>query len=608
MTRVNVILLSLLSIPVALAAPKHAKRFGTAATEHAYSTGSPYGFGNGTTVGPTGMGTGTAAAPMTRSTVVVSPLPVSSSDPSMSAVAPLSFEETLSPSDAPELNACGPATVTVTASGTVTVTVGVESDTAAAVLAISTPVESGLPSSSYASSPFGNGTTVGPIGPTGTAAPIAQSSGTAYSSSYSQLPLSGHGYKHLSLHHHTSQSSYSTNSSTMMLSSGTAAPALASSVVSSSSTWAEYTSTPDMPPASSVDSSSETAAAGAASTSTQPYVAPSVPVSESAAPMSPSFASEYAIPSASVSESAAPMSISSTAEYVAPSSETAAPLQPSSTPEYAAPSAPLSVTAAPLQPSSSSAPAATSSASSSGQKGVGGRGLVYNDAKLTDCFSASKITWVYNWDSQPGGNLPSNFQFVPMLWGLNGIHTNRWNANAQAAIDNGATHLLSFNEPDMGSQAHLSGSDAAAGHIKYMNPFHKQAKIGSPAVTQANNGMGLEWLKAFDTACAGQCIVDFVNVHWYGWANAAVDLQVKVFQEFVTNATVYAGGKPVWVTEFQADPTSSQDKQNAFMKQVLPWLDQQPGVERYAWQMLEQGNLAAGTGMSQPLGQTYASV
>jgi hypothetical protein len=77
------------------------------------------------------------------------------------------------------------------------------------------------------------------------------------------------------------------------------------------------------------------------------------------------------------------------------------------------------------------------------------RGLPYNDGALTKLFhvGGSKISWMYNWDSTTSGT-QSGWNYVPMLHSDDPGHTSRWNANLNQAIKKGATHVLSFNEPD----------------------------------------------------------------------------------------------------------------------------------------------------------------
>ncbi|KAG9562024.1 glycoside hydrolase family 128 protein, partial [Aureobasidium melanogenum] len=178
-------------------------------------------------------------------------------------------------------------------------------------------------------------------------------------------------------------------------------------------------------------------------------------------------------------------------------------------------------------------------------------------------------------------------------------HTTNWNANANSAIANGATHLMSFNEPDMTSQANMSPQDAASAYKTWMMPFAGKAKLGAPAVTNGANGMGLDWLAAFLEACDG-CQIDFVAIHWY----ADVSL-TDYFKSHVQNATDVAGGKPVWVTEFA--PTGASDAQIAtFLEDVMPWMDSQSFVESYSYFMASDGALISGTEPS-TFGQTYAT-
>ena len=63
------------------------------------------------------------------------------------------------------------------------------------------------------------------------------------------------------------------------------------------------------------------------------------------------------------------------------------------------------------------------------------------------------------------------------------------------------------------------------------------------------------------------------------------------------------GNRPVWITEFAGSGTA--DEQNTFLETVIPWLDAQPYVERYAYFMVVDGVLINGDGLS-TLGSTFA--
>lgn len=230
-------------------------------------------------------------------------------------------------------------------------------------------------------------------------------------------------------------------------------------------------------------------------------------------------------------------------------------------------------------------------------KKSGKRGLAFNDvSKLAAFSSSSKVSWAYNWGSTTP-NLPNNYEYVPMLWGL-GEHSAGWNRAADKAIASGSTHLLAFNEPDLAAQSSLSIPLAVDGYRSLMQPYAGKAKLGSPAVTNGGAPMGLTYLQNFISSCSG-CTIDFVNIHWYNGGNA------QDFKNYVTKAHAAGGGRPVWITEFEASGDVAQ--QQAFLNDVLPWLDSQDYVERYAYFMAADGILiSSGTTLS-PVGQAFAS-
>jgi hypothetical protein len=161
---------------------------------------------------------------------------------------------------------------------------------------------------------------------------------------------------------------------------------------------------------------------------------------------------------------------------------------------------------------------------------------------------------------------------------------------------------------------------AVAAHKQYIQPLAAQGlKIGSPAVTNgadANKGISqshstlpstsltdLDYLKNFMAGCS-DCQIDFVVAHYYAWANA---------QDFKNYLTKFheTFNKPVWVTEFGVNP--GEGDADAFLKEVLPWLDQTEWIQRYAYHMAApdvDGKSylvnSAGNGLT-PAGTTYAT-
>ena len=272
----------------------------------------------------------------------------------------------------------------------------------------------------------------------------------------------------------------------------------------------------------------------------------------------------------------------------------------------AAPAAPKNLAVAPVQ---SSAPSVQPAPSTNTQSGSGKRGLAYdNSSPNLNIFDGyGKITWAYNWGSSPG-DLPSKFEYVPLCF-KGSVNQTDWMDDAHAAIGRGSSHLMSFNEPDMPAQANMAVADAVLAFNELMKPLATgNIKIGSPAVSNGvNANQGLNWLTPFLQQCTG-CPIHFVPVHWYGCTNSptcTVNGDVQMFKKQMQdamNAAVVNGQKvPIWITEFQ----THLDEQ-AFLAQVLPWLDSQPQVERYSYFMASSVSLTSGNAVS-PLGQKYAA-
>ena len=236
--------------------------------------------------------------------------------------------------------------------------------------------------------------------------------------------------------------------------------------------------------------------------------------------------------------------------------------------------------------------------------GTSKRGLAYNSAALTGAFAGQAMSWAYNWADKPYGTLGSGIEFVPMLWGEKKFGD--WAASAKSALAAGAKHMLSFNEPDLPEQANMNAATAAAAHIKYMNPYAGQAKIGSPAVTNGGpsggtDGMGLGWMRKFFDRCNGNCKVDFLAFHWYDSAD-----NVAYFKNYVSDVIKLAqekGVQKVWLTEFAA--AGSDEQVAKFLAEVLPWMDSNDAIERYAYFMCSDGKLVNGNSLS-AVGKAYA--
>ncbi|GAA5839774.1 hypothetical protein JCM9279_005165 [Rhodotorula babjevae] len=248
-----------------------------------------------------------------------------------------------------------------------------------------------------------------------------------------------------------------------------------------------------------------------------------------------------------------------------------------------------STTAATTTTRSTTTSASTPSSTTSTKKGIG-----YNDAALTKILA---ISWAYNWGQLPEGTLSPGVEYVPMLWNDN---AGDWFVNAQKAIDNGSKYLLAFNEPDLVGQADMTIAAVVAGWQKYMSPFKGKAKLVSPAVTNGGAPLGRDYLASFFEACP-TCLAetDAIALHWYDAA-----WNIGYFTNYLEEA--YARfGKPIWLTEFAGSGTVAE--QQAFFATVLPWMEKQPFIERYAGFGDFVGTYVNSDASLTPLGQAYSS-
>lgn len=120
----------------------------------------------------------------------------------------------------------------------------------------------------------------------------------------------------------------------------------------------------------------------------------------------------------------------------------------------------------------------------------------------------------------------------------------------------------------------MNVDDAVKAHKEHIQPLAGDLKIGSPAVTNGDGAdKGINWLKQFMAGCA-DCQIDYVVAHYYAWDKA------QDFKDYLENFHK-TFNKPVWVTEFGV----TEGDAPKFLKEVMPWMDSQDWIERYAWHM-----------------------
>lgn len=189
--------------------------------------------------------------------------------------------------------------------------------------------------------------------------------------------------------------------------------------------------------------------------------------------------------------------------------------------------------------------------------------------------------WNYSWGWEFVDGQPQGVEFIPMFWGKGSVASNTLSYLKEQIVNGSCKKVLGFNEPDGEKQANMTVEQALE-----LWPQLQSLKVplGSPAVT--DNKDGKDWLAAFMQGVEERGYrVDFICIHNYGGPNATS------FKNDI-NYFIDTYQLPVLITEFAvadwgaqtiADNKYTPEQVLAFMKEVLPWLEQNENVLGYAW-------------------------
>ncbi len=211
----------------------------------------------------------------------------------------------------------------------------------------------------------------------------------------------------------------------------------------------------------------------------------------------------------------------------------------------------------------------------------------------------SHVSWVYNWSVQPSFRVPRGVRFVPMIW--SGAFAT---PEALATASTYGPDLLTFNEPELGSQANMSVGQA----LRLWPALEATGmRLSSPAVTlDARDPNG--WLGRFMRKAEKRGLrVDFLALHAYSGTlrpHTVANLRrylVEVHRKY---------DRPIWLTEFAIVAHNgyghlsypSQRVQARYAAQATRMLDGLPFVERYAWFALPSATKGRNSGLYRPDG------
>jgi hypothetical protein len=217
-------------------------------------------------------------------------------------------------------------------------------------------------------------------------------------------------------------------------------------------------------------------------------------------------------------------------------------------------------------------------------------------------------SWHYDWVADPSqGNVCKgqkvSAEFVPMVNGIGHAKTMVTNHYLTTWRDANVHFLLGYNEPDYGnghSHPHMCTPAAAAADWPFVQKvaamFNPPLELVAPGIASGQESGGTDawdgegrstWLDEFFGNCSDvveECdpsLIKYIAMHDY-WGD------VSKLKRKVSGAVQRYGGRKVWLTEIAiadwANPTSTErELQNAYMRELLPFLDSFDDVFRYAW-------------------------
>jgi hypothetical protein len=204
-------------------------------------------------------------------------------------------------------------------------------------------------------------------------------------------------------------------------------------------------------------------------------------------------------------------------------------------------------------------------------------------------------SWNYSWGTERVADQPTSIEFMPMVWRGSSVEEmkKRLATDVVPAIKTRKVkRLLGFNEPDKEEQANMP-------YTKALELWPTLEKLGIPLCSPAcANPEGVDddsvqgvpgtWMRDFmKEADKRRYRVDYIGVHWYGGTNAeSFKVKLKRIHEKY-------GRRPLLITEFApADWKTGGDIHKhkhkpeavlAFMKEILPWMEQQDWIAGYSW-------------------------
>lgn len=206
--------------------------------------------------------------------------------------------------------------------------------------------------------------------------------------------------------------------------------------------------------------------------------------------------------------------------------------------------------------------------------------------------TALDVSWNYSWGMGLAPVQPTEIEFVPMAWGGHAAKREVLEERVVPLVESGRIkRFLGFNEPDNRKQANMPYMKAVDLWPALMDldvPLCSPGCANTEGIDDETvQGVSGTWMRDFMREIDRRGYrVDYIGVHWYGGTNP-LSFKAKmrrIYEKY--------GRRPLLITEFApADWRAKSPGENrhtparvlAFMKDALPWIEQQDWIAGYAW-------------------------
>lgn len=221
--------------------------------------------------------------------------------------------------------------------------------------------------------------------------------------------------------------------------------------------------------------------------------------------------------------------------------------------------------------------------------------------------------WNYSKGPRLARNQPEHIEYIPMIPSANDYSETSETVVNLMLSDSDHRRVMGYYEPDDPNGPNTMSVDAALNRWQLLEELY--VPLVSPAAVDATGN----WMREFMSKAQEKCLrIDWIAVQWFGG---------KSFHNFKMRMediyTMY-GQRPLLISEFSTvDWGATERGFNRFtekdvldfMKQAIPWLEEQEWIAGYAWHNFATNHTAGGpaalfdmNGGLTTVGQFYASV